>query len=95
MNPAKVRRDKLERLSDLPNVGPAIAADLRRIGIFVPDDLRGKEPWDLYTMLCDVSGSRHDPCVLDVFISITDFMEGGEPKVWWAYTGQRKARYKI
>ena len=33
MHPAKVRRDHLHQLTDLPNIGPASAADLRRLGI--------------------------------------------------------------
>lgn len=94
MNPSKVIREKVAHLTDLPNVGPAIAKDLRFVGIASPGDLRGKDPWELYETLCAKSGVRHDPCLLDVFISVTDFMNGGEPKVWWAYTEERKRRYE-
>jgi hypothetical protein len=31
--------------------------------------------------------------MLDVLMSITDFMNGNEAKVWWAYTPERKERY--
>jgi hypothetical protein len=31
--------------------------------------------------------------MLDVLMSITDFMDGGEPRVWRDYTAERKARY--
>jgi hypothetical protein len=31
--------------------------------------------------------------MLDVLMSITDFMDGGEPRVWWDYTTERKKRY--
>ena len=34
---------------------------------------------------------RHDPCVLDVFMSITRFMDGDPPRPWWDYTAERKA----
>ena len=34
--------------------------------------------------------AREGPCVLDVFISITRFMNGEEPRPWWDYTAQRK-----
>jgi hypothetical protein len=37
MNPAKVTRDRLTRLTDLPNVGPAFAGDLELLGINRPD----------------------------------------------------------
>ncbi len=90
MNPAKVVREKVEKLTDLPNIGPALAKELRFIGIETPQQLKGRDPRDLYNKLCSKSGKRHDPCVLDVFMSITDFMDGGEPRVWWDYTPKRK-----
>ena len=37
MNPAKVERDRVRPLQDLPNVGPAMAKDLELIGIDAPD----------------------------------------------------------
>ena len=95
MNPSKVVREKVAALTDLPNVGPSIAGELRSIGITSPEELRGREPWELYRALCDKRGARQDPCVLDVFMAITDFMNGGEPRVWWAYTAERKRRYGL
>jgi hypothetical protein len=81
------------RLEQLPNVGPAIAADLRRIGVEQPADLRGRDPYTLYQSLCRVSGKRQDPCVLDTFIAACDFMRGAAPAPWWRYTAQRKRIY--
>ncbi|UFH59676.1 helix-hairpin-helix domain-containing protein [Sulfurovum mangrovi] len=95
MNPKKVVRETTKKLTDLPNIGKSLAADLERIGIDSPEKLQGKEPYALYQRLSEVTGKRQDPCVLDIFISITDFMNGGEPKVWWAYTAERKEKYKI
>jgi len=92
MNPAKVRREAVRTLTDLPNIGPACAADLRLLGIDAPQDLLGRNAWDMYAELCLLTGQQHDPCVIDVFLSITDFMAGGEPKPWWHYTAQRKHR---
>ena len=93
MNPAKVRRDQVHRLTDLPNVGPAMAKDLDLIGIRRPDQLVGKDPLKLYRRLCIASGARQDPCVLDTLISVTRFMDGEEPQPWWAYTAERKRSY--
>ena len=95
MNPDKVQRKRLYRLTDLPNVGPAMANDLELIGIHSPEKLVGKDPLKLYQMLCRKSGVRHDPCVLDVFMSVTSFMSGGQPQPWWAYTAERKRRYGL
>lgn len=94
MRPEKVDRSRLSRLEDLPNVGPATAADLRRIGIRVPRDLCGRDGYALYDALCRETGARHDPCVIDVFLSITHFMNGGDALPWWSFTEQRKARLK-
>lgn len=91
MHPDKVKREQTTTLRDLPNIGPALAADLHRIGIQKPEELIGRDPVELFERLGSITGSRPDPCVLDVFMSITDFMNGGVPKVWWAYTEERKA----
>jgi hypothetical protein len=91
MHPLKVSRDNIVELTDLPNIGPAMASDLQQLGIFTPEQLKGRSPYTMFDELCTISGKRHDPCVIDVFLSITDFMNGGEPKAWWHYTAQRKA----
>ena len=80
-------------LEQLPNIGPALAADLRSIGIHHPRDLRGKDAFVLYQKLCAVTGQRQDPCVLDTFMAATDFMRGAAAAPWWAYTAQRKALF--
>jgi hypothetical protein len=90
MHPEKVRRETTKTLTDLPNIGPSMARSLRQIGINKPEQLVGRDPVQLYGALCEATGSRQDPCVLDVLMSVTDFMNGGEPKVWWAYTPERK-----
>ncbi len=90
MNPAKVQRERLNRLTDLPNVGPSIARDLKLIGINTPAQLKGQNPLALYDSLCLKTGVRQDPCVLDVFISITRFVDGEAPRAWWDYTAERK-----
>ncbi len=82
----------VRRLEDLPNVGAAVAADLRRIGIATPAGLAGRDPFALYAELNAVTGIRHDPCMLDTFIAVTRFMAGDAARPWWAYTAERKAR---
>ena len=80
-------------LEQLPNIGPALAADLRLIGIGHPAELRGKDAFVLYQKLCAATGQRHDPCVLDTFMAATDFMRGAPAAPWWYYTPQRKALF--
>lgn len=83
-------REAVAELEDLPNIGPAIAADLKLIGIHHPGELKGKDPYQLYASLCRKTGTRHDPCVLDVFLAAVDFMEGGKALPWWKFTLERK-----
>lgn len=85
-------RTDIPNLSAIPNVGPASAADLRRIGIRTPADLIGQDPFQMYDTLCRLTGTRHDPCVLDVFLAAVRFMEGAPPRKWWFYTAERKRR---
>jgi hypothetical protein len=93
MNPAKVVREKIQRFTDLPNIGPAAAQDFVRLGYGHPRELAGADPLELYNALCHVTGSYHDPCVLDVFMSVTDFLQGNPPQPWWHFTERRKQLY--
>ena len=90
MHPSKVDRTRLHSLTDLPNIGPSVAADLRLLGVRQPADLAGVCPYDLYERLNRKTKARHDPCVLDTFISITRFVDGEPAQPWWAYTAERK-----
>jgi predicted flap endonuclease-1-like 5' DNA nuclease len=94
MHPSKVDRRRLDQLTDLPNVGPAMASDLRLLGYSRPNQLVHACPYDMYERLIKTLGVRQDPCVLDVFISITKFLDGDAPRAWWYYTPERKRRCK-
>ena len=78
-------------LQAIPNVGPRIAADLRRLGINEVDDLAGKDPNELYQRLCAMDGVRHDPCVGDTFAAAVSYANGGPPEPWWEFSRRRKA----
>jgi len=67
-----------------------ISSDLRLIGISKPQNLIEKNPFDLYDKLCIKKGEHVDHCVIDVFMSVVDFMEGGNPQPWWNFTQKRK-----
>lgn len=82
-------------LESIPNIGPSLARDLRRIGIQRPHELVGRDPQLLYEALCDLTRARQDPCVLDTFISAVRFMEGAPARPWWHYTPERKTRYNV
>lgn len=86
----KTARTNVARLEDIPNIGPAIADDLRVIGISSPSDLPGSDPYLMYDKLCRKTGEHHDPCVLDTFIAAVRYMEGEPKRPWWKYTAERK-----
>ena len=95
MNPKrKPASGPTAELQKIPNVGPAIAQDLLRLGIASADDLVDRDPDELYDELCLLDGTRHDPCVRDVFAAAIDFARGGPARLWWHFTPERKARDK-
>ena len=75
----------------IPNIGPRLSAELRRIGFTKPAELRGRDPYAMYGDLCQATRTTVDPCVIDAFISATRFMHGEPVRPWWAYTAERKA----
>lgn len=43
---------QIAHLEDIPNIGPAIASDLRQLGITMPGNLPGRNPYAMYGDLC-------------------------------------------
>ncbi len=67
-----------------------MARDIRLVNIQHPKDLIGKDGYQLYDELCRTTGKRHDPCVIDVFLAVVNFMASGETKPWWDFAAERK-----
>jgi hypothetical protein len=80
----------MDRLQDLANVGPAVERMLGRLGVTEPAQLAGQDPYELFERLCAVDGRRHDPCLLDTFMSAVDQADGKPARPWWEYTPERK-----
>jgi DNA transformation protein len=80
----------LTKLTDLPNIGKAIATDLLAVGICSPDDLKGKDALEIFNDLKAAMGHRHDPCVYYTLLSVKHFMETGESLPWWKFTAKGK-----
>jgi hypothetical protein len=81
---------KTEHLQDVPNIGPATEKLLISLGINSPADLVGKDPYRMYEDLCHSTHKKHDPCVIDVFISAVKYMEGNPARRWWEFSQERK-----
>jgi hypothetical protein len=85
-------RTDVKNLTEIPNVGKAIEKDFNIIGIHFPNQLIRRDPYKMYDELCLATNQKHDPCVIDVFISAVRYMEGGPPKKWWEFTAERKRK---
>jgi Pathogenicity locus len=81
-----------DELTSIPNVGPAVAGKLRRLGIGDAADLRGRDPHQLFERLCALDRRRHDPCLLDTFVAVVSYAEGAPARPWWEFSRERKAR---
>jgi hypothetical protein len=84
---------EVKKFQDIPNVGPAMERDFRRLGLLSPEALTNKDPFTLYKKMCSVSGVRQDPCVLDTYMAVVDFMRGAPARPWFYYTKARKRQY--
>ncbi|MDB4931274.1 MAG: mitomycin resistance protein [Myxococcaceae bacterium] len=79
--------------TDIPNVGKAMARDFAQLGFAHPRELAGQDAFALYQRLCALTKCRQDPCVLDTFLAVVDFMDGGAARPWWDFTEARKKRH--
>ena len=52
--------------------------DFTLLGLHKPTDLINKNPLTLYTKMSKISGVRKDPCVLDTYIAVIDFMNANQ-----------------
>ena len=57
LKPLKARSaGECERLEQLPNIGPSLAADLRLLGVHHPSELASRDAFALYQTLCAKTG---------------------------------------
>ena len=84
---------EVRKFEDIPNIGPAMVKDFQLLGLHEPKNLKRKDPFRLYKKMCQLSGVRQDPCVLDTYMAAIDFMNGAVARPWWYYTKQRKKEH--
>jgi hypothetical protein len=84
--PVMLRKISADPLTVIPGVGKSIAQDLRIIGIHAVNDLKGKNPEQLYQLSNQAAGTVQDRCLLYVFRCAVYYAEGGhhdEKLKWW------------
>jgi predicted RecB family nuclease len=83
------------QLRDLSGIGPAMMKDLEMLGIRSVEQLARQNPQKLYNRLCEITGTRQDPCVLDTFTcAVAQARDPELPKDqrnWWYWSRVRKA----
>lgn len=85
-----VSNKRATRLEDLPNIGKAIATDLRSLGILSSEQLARQDPLATYRALASVMGKRLDPCVFYALLAVAHFQKTGEVLPWWHFTALGK-----
>jgi hypothetical protein len=88
----------MAQLRDLSGIGPAMMKDFEALGIRSVEQLARQNPKKLYDKLCDITGTRQDPCVLDTFTCAVaqarDPNLPDEQRNWWYWSRVRKASAK-
>ncbi len=93
MNARRIK--KVRRLEELAGVGPATMGDFARLGVRSVAQLARRSPRRMYVRLCELTRSRQDPCVLDVFEAAV--AQARNPRLprnqceWWYWSKKRKA----
>lgn len=85
-------------LDDLVSIGPATLGDFALLEVRSVSDLAEQDPQKLYDRLCRLTGTRQDPCVLDVFhAAVAQARDPDLPaaqRQWWYWSRVRKAAAK-
>lgn len=83
------------KLRDLAGIGKSIEQNLHDLGICNVSELAASDADEIYLKLCEHTGTRQDPCVLDTFrcavAQARDPELPVEQRSWWWWSRQRKA----
>jgi len=90
--PESVEQSGLGELERVPGVGKKVARHLRDLGLRSTQDLKDRDPDELYLRLCARHGRHVDRCVRYVFRCAVYYAsnEKHEPELlrWWNWKDQ-------
>jgi nucleotidyltransferase/DNA polymerase involved in DNA repair len=82
-----MQKSSLKDLQKIPGIGRVIARDLYSLGLHSAQDLKGQDPEELYSRLCQLKGTQVDRCMLYVFRCAVYYASNQEhePNLlkWW------------
>lgn len=93
-----MRNSPKSELRSLRSIGPAMVRDFELLGITSIAQLKRQTGQKLYDRLCELTGKRHDPCVLDTFVAAV--AQAKDPNLpaeqcdWWYWSRVRKEQIK-
>lgn len=80
----------MTELITIPYIGKAMVRDFDQLGIHIVEELVGQSHIELYNKMCDISGSKQDPCVLDTYEMAIHYAQTGESLPWFHFSRIRK-----
>jgi nucleotidyltransferase/DNA polymerase involved in DNA repair len=83
------------RLADLRGIGKKMLEDFDKLGVRSVAQLKSCDADELYRRMCEITGTRQDPCVHDTYRCAIEQARNPnlpeEQKDWWFWSGVRKA----
>lgn len=89
------KEESLKNLTLIPGIGKSIANDLYQVGIYEVQDLKGKNPEELFAVSNAKAGAVQDRCLLYVFRGAVYFAEtpkarqDPEKLKWWNWSDKK------
>ncbi len=83
------------QLGNLRGIGTKMLEDFSLLGITSVRQLEAANADELYLRMCDLTGTRQDPCVLDTYRCAIEQARNSElppeQRDWWYWSRLRKA----
>ena len=93
---SKHAKSELQELQQIPGVGKKIAEELCDLGLRTVQDLRNRDPEELYFRLCVQKGMNVDRCMLYVFrcavYYATNKKHDPELLKWWNWKEDNRTK---
>ena len=87
------------QLKNLRGIGKKMLEDFDRLGVTSVSQLKSRDAEELYRRMCEISGQRQDPCVLDTYRCAIEQARNPdlpeEQRDWWYWSRVRKGASPI